>query len=34
MGIIEAGEFRLSVAEVGEIAQAQMEEAQELSLFS
>jgi aryl-alcohol dehydrogenase-like predicted oxidoreductase len=34
MGIIEAGEFRLSAAEIEEIAQAQMAEAQELSLFS
>jgi aryl-alcohol dehydrogenase-like predicted oxidoreductase len=34
MGIIEAGEFRLSAAEVEEIAQAQMAEAQELSLFA
>jgi diketogulonate reductase-like aldo/keto reductase len=33
-GIINAGEFRLSAAEVEEIAQAQIEEAQELSLFS
>jgi aryl-alcohol dehydrogenase-like predicted oxidoreductase len=33
-GIIEAGEFRLSAAEAEEIAQAQVEEAQELSLFS
>jgi len=34
MGIIDAGEFRLSGTEVDEIAQAQMAEAQELSLFS
>jgi aryl-alcohol dehydrogenase-like predicted oxidoreductase len=34
MGIIGAGEFRLSAAEADEIAQAQMAEAQELSLFS
>jgi aryl-alcohol dehydrogenase-like predicted oxidoreductase len=34
LGIIEAGEFRLSAAEVNEIGQAQMAEAQELSLFS
>jgi len=34
MGIIEAGEFRLSAAETDEIAQAQMVEAQELSFFS
>jgi aryl-alcohol dehydrogenase-like predicted oxidoreductase len=34
LGIIEAGNFRLSAAEVDEIVQAQMEEAQELSLFS
>jgi aryl-alcohol dehydrogenase-like predicted oxidoreductase len=34
MGIIEAGEFRLSAAEVKEIAQAQVTEAQELSLYS
>jgi aryl-alcohol dehydrogenase-like predicted oxidoreductase len=34
MGIIEAGEFRLSEVEVDEIAQAQMAEAQELSLFA
>jgi aryl-alcohol dehydrogenase-like predicted oxidoreductase len=34
LGIIEAGDFRLSAAEVDEIVQAQMEEAQELSLFS
>jgi hypothetical protein len=32
MGIIEAGEFRLSAAEADEIATAQMAEAQELSL--
>jgi aryl-alcohol dehydrogenase-like predicted oxidoreductase len=34
LGIIEAGEFRLSDSEVDEIAQAQMAEARELSLFS
>jgi aryl-alcohol dehydrogenase-like predicted oxidoreductase len=34
MGIIEAGEFRLSAAEIEEIVQAQMAEAQKLSLFS
>ncbi|HEY2235438.1 MAG TPA: aldo/keto reductase [Candidatus Angelobacter sp.] len=34
MGIIEAGDFRLSATEVDEIVQAQMAEAQELSLFS
>jgi aryl-alcohol dehydrogenase-like predicted oxidoreductase len=34
MGIIKAGEFRLSAAEAEEIAQAQVEEAQELSLFA
>jgi aryl-alcohol dehydrogenase-like predicted oxidoreductase len=34
MGIIEAGNFRLSATEVDEIVQAQMAEAQELSLFS
>jgi aryl-alcohol dehydrogenase-like predicted oxidoreductase len=34
MGIIEAGEFRLSDTEADEIAQTQMSEAQELSLFS
>ena len=34
LGIIEAGEFRLSAAEVEEIAQAQITEAQELSLYS
>jgi aryl-alcohol dehydrogenase-like predicted oxidoreductase len=34
LGIIEAGAFRLSAAEVDEIAQAQAAEAQELSLFS
>ena len=34
LGIIKAGEFRLSAAEVNEIGQAQMAEAQELSLFS
>jgi aryl-alcohol dehydrogenase-like predicted oxidoreductase len=33
-GIIKAGEFRLSAAEIDEIGQAQMVEAQELSLFS
>jgi len=33
-GIIKAGEFRLSAAEVDEITQGQMTEAQELSLFS
>jgi aryl-alcohol dehydrogenase-like predicted oxidoreductase len=33
-GVIEAGEFRLSASEVNEIAQAQMAEALELSLFS
>jgi aryl-alcohol dehydrogenase-like predicted oxidoreductase len=34
LGIIKAGEFRLSAAEVDEITQGQMTEAQELSLFS
>jgi aryl-alcohol dehydrogenase-like predicted oxidoreductase len=34
LGIIEAGEFRLSDSELDEIAQAQMAEARELSLFS
>lgn len=34
LGIIEAGDFRLSAREVDEIAQAQIAEAQELSLFS
>jgi len=34
MGIIDAGEFQLSGTEVDEIAQAQMAEAKELSLFS
>jgi aryl-alcohol dehydrogenase-like predicted oxidoreductase len=34
LGIVEAGEFRLNPSEVDEIAQAQMAEAQELSLFS
>jgi aryl-alcohol dehydrogenase-like predicted oxidoreductase len=34
LGIIKAGEFRLSAAEVDEITQAQVTEAQELSLFS
>ena len=34
LGIIKAGEFRLSAAEVDEIADAQTAEAQELSLYS
>jgi aryl-alcohol dehydrogenase-like predicted oxidoreductase len=34
LGIIKAGEFRLSASEVDEIAQRQITEAQELSLFS
>jgi aryl-alcohol dehydrogenase-like predicted oxidoreductase len=34
LGIIKAGEFRLSAAEVNEIAQAQLAEGQEFSLFS
>jgi len=34
MGIIEAGEFQLNAGEMEEIAQAQMSEAQDLSLFS
>ncbi|HEY1525993.1 MAG TPA: aldo/keto reductase [Candidatus Angelobacter sp.] len=34
MGIIDAGEFRLNTTEVNEIAQVQMAEAQELSLYS
>jgi aryl-alcohol dehydrogenase-like predicted oxidoreductase len=34
LGIIEAAEFRLNASEVDEIAQAQMAEARELSLFS
>jgi aryl-alcohol dehydrogenase-like predicted oxidoreductase len=33
MGIIKAGEFRLSIPEVDQIAKAQMVEAQELTLF-